>query len=336
MATAKKLPSGSYRVRVYDYTDENGKKHYKSFTAPTKKEAERMALTSSSTSQVDMPFSLALAEYIKDKENILSPSTIRGYKSMQKSFVRIANTKLSKLDQHVMSVWINTLARDHSPKSVSNAYSLVKSVLKHFGYDYSYNITLPSRKPIEYYIPTDEEVKQLLSWAQKNDTETYYAIMLSAFGTLRRSEICALLGEDIIDGVCHVSKAKVKGVNNTYYVKDTKTKSSDRYVPLPSFVTDVLPLSGPIVNCTPDALTRRFERIFEIIGTHPFRFHDLRHYSASIMHAIGIPDQYIQERGGWQSDRVLKQVYRNTLSDYSQKYAAMTNDYFNNMTQNMT
>jgi hypothetical protein len=39
MATAKKLPSGNYRVRVYDKS--TGK--YKSFTAQTKREAERAA-----------------------------------------------------------------------------------------------------------------------------------------------------------------------------------------------------------------------------------------------------------------------------------------------------
>ena len=43
MATAKKLPSGSWRCQVYDYTDANGKRHYTSFTAPTKKEAEYKA-----------------------------------------------------------------------------------------------------------------------------------------------------------------------------------------------------------------------------------------------------------------------------------------------------
>ena len=42
MATAKKLPSGSYRVRVYVGASANGKKKYKSITAPTKKEAERL------------------------------------------------------------------------------------------------------------------------------------------------------------------------------------------------------------------------------------------------------------------------------------------------------
>jgi hypothetical protein len=37
MAKAQKLPSGSWRYLVYDYTDSQGKKHYKSFTADTKK-----------------------------------------------------------------------------------------------------------------------------------------------------------------------------------------------------------------------------------------------------------------------------------------------------------
>ena len=39
MATAKKLPSGNWRVRAYDKKTDK----YKSFTAPTKKQAELMA-----------------------------------------------------------------------------------------------------------------------------------------------------------------------------------------------------------------------------------------------------------------------------------------------------
>ena len=42
MAKAKKLPSGNWRIRVYSHTDDTGKKHYESFTAPTKQQAEMM------------------------------------------------------------------------------------------------------------------------------------------------------------------------------------------------------------------------------------------------------------------------------------------------------
>ncbi len=63
----------------------------------------------------------------------------------------------------------------------------------------------------------------------------------------------------------------------------------------------------------------------------PYRFHDLRHYSASIMHAMGVPDQYIMKRGGWSNDRVLKDIYRGTVADYEEKFVCMTNAYFENM-----
>ncbi len=45
MVKAKQLDSGNWRCQVYDYTDPAGKKHYKSFTAPTQREAEYAAMT---------------------------------------------------------------------------------------------------------------------------------------------------------------------------------------------------------------------------------------------------------------------------------------------------
>lgn len=82
MATARKLPSGNYRVRIYQYTDQSGKKHYKSFTSKTKKEAERKASiwqTSISQSAGRMTMAEAAEAYIDERRPVLSPSTIRGY-----------------------------------------------------------------------------------------------------------------------------------------------------------------------------------------------------------------------------------------------------------------
>lgn len=49
------------------------------------------------------------------------------------------------------------------------------------------------------------------------------------------------------------------------------------------------------------------------------------------MHAIGVPDQYIMERGGWSSDTVLKQIYRGTITNYQEQYTNLTNDYFSKL-----
>ena len=56
----------------------------------------------------------------------------------------------------------------------------------------------------------------------------------------------------------------------------------------------------------------------------------LRHYCASIQHALGIPDAYIMQRGGWNSDAVLKQVYRHALSDRAVQMNAIANEHFQN------
>ncbi|PKB52272.1 hypothetical protein CRH03_25625 [Clostridium sp. HMb25] len=52
-------------------------------------------------------------------------------------------------------------------------------------------------------------------------------------------------------------------------------------------------IEGRIIKATPEQITSRFRRAVKFSGVTPFRFHDLRHYAASIMHAIGVPDQYI-------------------------------------------
>lgn len=49
-----------------------------------------------------------------------------------------------------------------------------------------------------------------------------------------------------------------------------------------------------------------------------FRFHDLRHYAVSAMHAIGVPDKYIMQRGGWETPNVMRRVYLDVLPDVSQ------------------
>ena len=49
------------------------------------------------------------------------------------------------------------------------------------------------------------------------------------------------------------------------------------------------------------------------------------------MHTIGAPDQYIIKRGGWSSDRVLKEVYQETIDEYNKRFEDKTLDYFETM-----
>ena len=80
------------------------------------------------------------------------------------------------------------------------------------------------------------------------------------------------------------------------------------------------------------AIYNYFSRLCEREGIRHYRFHDLRHYSASMMHAAGIPDQYIMQRGGWSTDSVMKRVYINAMDDQTR----IMNDRINTMFENVT
>ena len=136
MAKAKKLKSGNYRVLVPDYKDENGKWHYKSFTATTKKEAEYMAMEfshnrqRSSASYDDLTLKEAYERYIGIKRGVSSPSTIRGYEQYQNKYLQLLMPmKLRNITAELVQASVSELAVTHSPKSVRNIYGLFHSVM---------------------------------------------------------------------------------------------------------------------------------------------------------------------------------------------------------------
>jgi integrase len=72
------------------------------------------------------------------------------------------------------------------------------------------------------------------------------------------------------------------------------------------------------IGLHPEQVSNRFRRAVRSSGLPHFRFHDLRHYYVSIAHALGVPDAYIMQMGGWKTDNVMHRVYRDTLPDVMQ------------------
>ena len=331
---AKKLPSGNWRARLFIGDDENGKHHYKSFTAKTKREAERMAINyvESHSIQEKIRFSDALDDYLDQKSNVLSPSTLRGYNQMRKYYDPITDMDISDINQNVVTQFINKFSGNHSPKTVRNCYSLLCAVIRAKIPDISFNVTMPQKEVLQYYIPKDAELQSLLSYTKERNRDLYIAILLASTGTLRRSEVCGLSADDVDGCIVHVHNVMVLNKNREWVLKSVaKNNTSDRYIEYPQKVIDELPKEGMLCNINPDRVSVEFHRTLERIGLPNFRFHDLRHYAATIMHAMNIPEAYIMERGGWKTNTVLNQVYRGTRSDFSKKYSDKTNSYFDNL-----
>ncbi|MBP3544274.1 MAG: site-specific integrase, partial [Lachnospiraceae bacterium] len=283
-----------------------------------------------------MTLAEAMDNYITSKSNILSPSTIKEYKRMRdKYYSDLIFIPVKKLSQDTIQLWVNRFALNYSPKTVRNAYGFIEAVLSIYNPGLSMHVSLPQKIKPSLYVPSDRDIKALLDYFSVKDKDMELAVYLAAFGTLRRSEICALEASDIYKDTLHICKAMVITPELDWIVKTTKTESSDRYVKMPDFVIQKLPKHGKIVKLNPSQITMRFNRAFKKLNITSFRFHDLRHYAASIMHAIGVPDQYIMARGGWSSDRTLKNIYRGTIEDYQQQFTDRMLNHFNNMQHEM-
>ena len=346
MASAIKLKSGSWRCTAFLGRDKNGKQIRKSFTAPTKKEAETLARacevkekkSMQCIDKRDLTVLDAIDRYINKKEaesekGKISPATLRSYKSMRDHvFEDIASIPVLRIDDSILNEWIDTLEEDHKPKTCKNAWSLCRASLIDVlprSTVIDWRIELPKISKAKVNVPLEKDILTVLQHYRNKDFEMYNVCLLAAFGTLRRSEICALTADDIdrATNTVHINKALVLNDKKEWVLKDTKTESSTRDVVLPAFVINALPESGKIFNSTPVALSDRFRRCIQKFGMH-FRFHDLRHYSASIMHQLGASNETIMHRGGWSNDYTLNQHYRGVMSEYDAAFTKKLNNHF--------
>ncbi len=324
----RKLKSGTWFIQV----QVNGTR--RGFSAPSRAEVIRKAteykLTASDTPSA--PLGVLIDRYIDAKRNVLSPTTIRRYELTRRTeFQRLMNVNVRDLTSERVQIEINLLAAEKSPKSVRNAYGLVRAALSLFAPEIHLRVTLPQKKQVVYHVPTTEQVYTMIDKASDN---LKTAIMLAAFCGLRRGEIAALTSKDIQGNVIHVKSSAVYDSERKQINKPPKTYTSDRYIPIPDFVLDHIKDRDPVCPLSLNSITHRFSELRDKLG-YQCRFHDLRHYYASALHAIGVRDQYIMKFGGWQSDAILKSIYRGVLDDFEQNSADKINAYFNQSANKM-
>jgi integrase len=339
MATAKKLPSGSYRVLAYLGKDASGKPIRMSFTADEKADAEFQASeyirNNRKTTDKNLTVKEAIERYIQAKTAVLSPSTIRAYKSYQRThYDGIGSKKVFRLTTEDMQLFISGLTVDGAkPKTVANVYGLLASSVALFRPDMVFRVKLPTRKKKARQSPSDSVVCGLFKNA---DSELQKCIALAAFASLRRGEICALKHSDLNGRVLSVHADMVMNEAGEWVYKDIpKTSESNRTVTLPP---EVVALIGDgldndyIISISPSRVSDRFIKLCKRMGVDGVRFHDLRHYYASIGAVLQIPDTYLSSFGGWRSDSpIMKTIYQGTIAEQTGKYAETMNAHFSKL-----
>lgn len=331
MATAKKLPSGNYRCRVYDKTTGTTK----SFTAATKKEAEFLAnewLTGRKKLPLeDKTVQMAIQDYIELKKDILSPKTIDTYNiTLKRQYSsEFLDRKLSEINGVIVQAEVNRMTALFSPKTVHNAHGLFSSALHTYFPDIRYNITLPVVQKRVRKLPTAEEIIPLFI-----GSEIELVVLLAIWLGLRMGEIRGLNKADFEGGVIMIQRTKVTLSDGTHLEKETaKNRESRRPLEVPTPIMELvskLP-DGRITELNGRQIYDRFVDTLAKAGIAGVTFHDLRHVNASTMLKLGVPDKYAMERGGWSTTSTLKRVYQETFSEERKNVDAKIDGYFDNI-----
>lgn len=338
MPTAKRLPSGNYRCRVYSHTDDSGKKIYQSFTASTKAQAELMASKFTNDNDrkrtADLTVKEALERYIMSNVNSLSASTLRGYNYDLKRLDYFGNFKIRKLSSHDLQAYVKYLGdKGLHPKTIKNTYSTIITALQAADLETNFKVNLPRIPKKDRVSPEDSTVALLLKEA---NPVMKRVIVLAAFHSLRRSEICGLTYGDIKGNVIHVHRSLVEGFDGEIHHQDiTKTYESDREILLADWELDILGKgfsSQRIVPIHPGTVTDNFNRLAKKLKIENVTLHTLRAYFASTAVHAGIPDLYAAKMGGWtEGSAALKKLYQREKMSEDERYKNDMLNYFENV-----
>lgn len=342
----KQLPSGAYHTTVYSHKDAAGKRHYESFTnfdyaaltveVANFKAGKKEQKIEESQGRVTLTVGEAIDQYIDMKSSVLSPSTIRSYKAVRRSSLQsIMGIKVSDLTRELVQRAVNMDAAHLSPKSVRNAHGLLTATLTVFRPDFTLFTTLPQKKKAEIQVPTEEEVHILFDVSQGTPMEL--PIILAACCGLRRSEIAALTWKciDFEKRTLTVKGAVVRNDKNEFVKKGTKTSAGTRTIRLFPFVLEALVnakgkahINDPCVSITPSQISDSFRAIIAKAEVRPMRFHDLRHYTVSVMLSLNIPKNYIADYVGHETENMIDRVYGHIMASRKTTVEDQLQDYF--------
>lgn len=306
----RQLPSGMWNVYL--------RKEGQSVTETTKEKCRAKAAAiragfieaEAKRKNSGLTIGAAIDKYISDNANILSPSTLRGYKTCRDNRFQSIMDEDLRSDLDWKSI-INDEAQKFSPKTLSNSWRLITAVMRANGVAPPL-VKLPKVPKAERPWLDYDEVLNFVSCVK--DTPCELAALL-ALHSLRRSEILALTKSsiDFKNNTITVRGSVVYDKNNNLVHKDTnKSASSQRIVPIViPRLTELLQAApdGQLVTVAPNTIYRRINSVCADNGLPLVGVHGLRHSFASLAYHLGWSEASTMSMGGWSDPKVVHEIY---------------------------
>ena len=284
----------------------------------------------------------AIDAYIEKKSRVLSPSTVRGYRTIQKTrFVSTMNRKISEIKDSEWQGIVNAECALAAPKTVNNAFKFIRTVIRHEAdREISMSkIRLPSVPPANAAFLQPEEIPIFVD-AVKDLSIAVPALL--ALSSLRASEISALRWENIPKNpkFIQVRGAMVRDADSVWVLKkQNKNAASTRNVPIlipelaKALERDRKP-SGPVMPCDQATLRAAVRKVCEDAGITGVSTHGLRHSFASLAYHLQIPEQIAMGIGGWSDPGTMRKIYTHIAKSDISRYQNALSDFYANKNAN--
>lgn len=277
----------------------------------------------------------AIDRYIDKRRNTLSPSSIDGYRRIQKN--RFKDIMTMPVDSRIdWQAVVNAEAVLCSPKTLLNAFRFVKTVMAENGVAVP-KVKLPAlEQKTKPWLEADE-IKHLVSCVA--GTPSAFPVLLGLHG-LRRSEILAVSWDniDLRKGLIHIHGAVVTDEHHQYVEKKTnKNATSTRTVPImiPELrqALEAVPESeraGKVVSCSPHYIGKAVNLACRRAGLPEVGTHGLRHSFASLAYHLGLSELETMQLGGWSDAQTMRRIYTHLSANDEQKAANKMAEFYKN------
>lgn len=343
----KKRKDGRYRktIRV------NGDPRYVyGYTIPEVDAAATDIKNKRNHGDITNPGKLTVAGYLdtwlQSHRKKIEHSTYSGYENYINN--HIAEDKLGDMllknlkPMHIEDFYNNELDRGFKAKTILQEHRILHKAFKQ-----AVRNELLSKNPCDYVDKPKTEEYQLNVYDEDQfnillniieGTPDEIPILLAGMCGLRRSEVFGLRWSDIdfdnekisINQVASYSKDKKEWI-----IKERpKNRTSRRAFSIPSEIIPVLKAKKGIglVCCKSDGgivnggtFSHRFASLLKEHGLPHIRFHDLRHFNATMMLKYKISDKEAAKRLGHANPNTLRKTYQHVLDEMDKHNAEILN-----------
>ena len=262
------------------------------------------------------------------------PKTLRRYQEIVRLHLgpEIGRIRLARLTpQHVEGMLSSVAGKGVSPRTVAHCRAVLRNALNHamriglVGRNVASLADAPHVPEREVLALTSEDARRILAAVAGDRLEGLFTVALAC--GLRQSEALGLRWGDVdLEGGKLTVQRTIQRVNGKYEFFEPKTARSRRTLALPaplrqhrSRQTEERLRIGPAWESdrwgdlvftdergfplSSFHVSRRFRKLLEVAGVAGMRYHDLRHASASLMAAQGVPARVAMEDTGTRPDQ---------------------------------